>query len=421
MAGIESRLKVAVWQPHAFRQFHQDEPDVSIPALVLRSEADVITSAVAPSSLRVPARLPESGAAMKDTLEKMVDVERFSMPQLANALAPLFAKDEEVAEALAELQGALGGKHYDQFLRTIVRNVFLIELVKVPAIETTKFRVRWYEQLNNDPRFCSYEDCLKIARLIIREAADTWIKNKELLAVLHLFFDHSQLPYEAPIDYISRDMESIHRVGNVALTKDPIILPTLKLRAYLAGVKNNEHIEVLKKTLENKVRVKTYLTDRALTGAHKTNREKRWEAHPASVQFSTRTECLRIEHLLLVQLCGFEDFPQAMIDEFRKQEIIKEEVKVYRCPVTQIPMSYPKFKDAILNPQHGTSSFQVGHLNPLKLEMDASELPYEFGHHSSNIGWISSDGNRIQGSLGIKDTRALLRTIAQNYEDSGWD
>jgi hypothetical protein len=389
------------------------------PAPVLRSVADATRRSCARPATLCCGCL--KGTRMKATLEKLVDVDRFSMPQLATALTPLFAKDEEVAGALGDIENALGARDFNQFLRCVVRNVFLIELVKTPAIETTKFRVRWYSQLDDDPRHCSFDDCLKIARLIIRETADVWIKNKDLLAALKLFFEHSQLPYEAPIDYITRDQASIHRVGNVALTRDPVILPTLKLRAYLAGVKNNEHVEVLKRALENKIRVKTYLTDRALTGAHKTNREKRWEAHPASVQFSTRTECLRIEHLLLVQLCGFDGFPEAMIDELRKQEILKEEIMLYRCPVTQIPMSYEKFKDAILNPQHGTSNFQVGHLNPLKLEMDAKDLPYEFGHHSANIGWISSDGNRIQGSLGIKETRNLLRTIAKNYEESGWD
>ena len=35
--------------------------------------------------------------------------------------------------------------------------VFLIELVKVPKIETTKFRMRWFGQLEGDPRYCSFD------------------------------------------------------------------------------------------------------------------------------------------------------------------------------------------------------------------------------------------------------------------------
>ena len=72
-----------------------------------------------------------------------------------------------------------------------------------------------------------------------------------------------------------------------------------------------------------------------------------------------------------------------------------------------------------MNPQHGRSSFQVSHLDPLKLNATGDEV--EFGHKAENIGWISSDGIRIRGGLSLHETRDLLKTISQNYEQRGWD
>lgn len=70
-----------------------------------------------------------------------------------------------------------------------------------------------------------------------------------------------------------------------------------------------------------------------------------------------------------------------------------------------------------MNPTHGNSNFQVGHLNPLKLDDPNSLI---FGHTPENISWISKDGNRIQGDMSLKETRNLLIRITRNYEDEGF-
>jgi hypothetical protein len=120
-----------------------------------------------------------------------------------------------------------------------------------------------------------------------------------------------------------------------------------------------------------------------------------------------------------VQLCGFEGFPADVKEALQEQGVLPGEIATYRCPVTQEPLSFAAFREELLNPQAGRSRFQVGHLNPLKLAPD-EDKPEGYGHTADNIGWISADGNRIQGHLSLADTRALLRKVARNYEGRGW-
>jgi hypothetical protein len=153
-----------------------------------------------------------------------------------------------------------------------------------------------------------------------------------------------------------------------------------------------------------------------LRGAEETKREKRWETHPHSVQFATRRTALEIEYALITQLCAFEGFPPASREALQAEGILPAELRTFRCPVTLEPMSFPLFREALLNPQHGKSAFQVGHLNPLKLDEPGNDV---VGHTADNISWISGDGNRIQGSLSLNNVQQLLRKIAANYEELG--
>jgi hypothetical protein len=79
------------------------------------------------------------------------------------------------------------------------------------------------------------------------------------------------------------------------------------------------------------------------------------------------------------------------------------------------PLSFGDFEREVQDPQHGKAAFQVGHLNPLKAVNDD---PYS-GHTAQNISWISSNGNRIQGSSSLKETRDLIGRIYKNYEQFG--
>jgi len=169
-----------------------------------------------------------------------------------------------------------------------------------------------------------------------------------------------------------------------------------------------------KKTFDeayNKIQVKTYLTDRVLTGGYKTNREKRWETHPASVHFALRRDCFDTEYRLIQQLCHFNGFPPRIKDELRNRNLIETSAEPFRCPITLEPLSFEKFEEEILNPVAGKSSFQVGHLNPLKAVNDDAHS----GHTAENISWVSANGNRIQGSLSLGETRAMIERIATNY------
>ena len=157
------------------------------------------------------------------------------------------------------------------------------------------------------------------------------------------------------------------------------------------------------------------MTDRVLTGAHKTNREKRWECHPGSVHFALRKECLEIESKLIKQICHFEGFPAELRTLLSDNHIIVFANEITKCPITLDPIPFTKFQEEILHPVHGKSSFQVGHLHPLK-SVEENEFT---GHTADNISWISSEGNRIQGELSVEETRELILRIIANYRQAG--
>ena len=305
----------------------------------------------------------------------------------------------------------------------ILRHVFLIELVKLPAIETTKVRVRWFPQLDGDQRWCSFEECLSICSDLIATIAEGWMDNPQHAELLSLLFKHPLLPYEAPLDYQVRPDRTelttrIHRRGNLVWTFSDTMLRTLKLRQYLTDPTTSPDAAFFTRVLDDKLKVKTYLTDRALTGDHKTDREKRWEAQPKSVQFAERRTCMAIEYTLITQLCAFDGFPENFRRLLQAQGILPEHLETFRCPITLEPMSFTAFREELMNPTHGKSNFQIGHLDPLKLDDPAGGTS---GHTADNISWVSADGNRIQGSMRLGDVRRLLRCIASNYEARGWD
>jgi hypothetical protein len=356
---------------------------------------------------------------VQETIERLVNVERFNMASLCDAAWPLIEAHPDTRAQQQVLKDKLGDNYRD-LCSLILRNVFLIELVKVPKIESTKVRIRWYEQLGGDSRECSFEECLAIAAQLLTELRN-WLQDASHEELIKLFFAESILPYEAPLDYRERPQREdaagrIHRLGNLDWVYDDLMLRTLKLRKFLRAAETSPDAEFFKRVLDDKIKIKTYLTDRALTGPYKTNREKRWETHPQSVQFATRRTCLEIEYKLVTQLCAFEGFPPRAREVLQAQGILPEKLDVLRCPVTQEPLSFPLFRDALMNPQHGKSEFQIGHLNPLKLDEPGSDFA---GHTADNISWISEDGNRIQGPLSLTSVRQLLRRIAANYDQLG--
>lgn len=357
---------------------------------------------------------------LKKTFEDMVESDRFSMPALARAVWPSVEIIPGIKEVVPSLKAKLGDQ-YSSLVSAILRQVFLIELVKVPKIETTKFRIRWFEQLVGDPRHCDFSECVEIATDLFGALAGGWLDAKDNAELLQLCFAHSVLPYEVPLDYQDRPLNQpkvrIHRKGNLRWFSTPTMLRTLKLRKYLTEAATSPDAKFFRTLLEDKIKVKTYLTDRVLTGGHKTNREKRWEVHPNSVHFANRQTCMAIEHTLVQQLCAFEGFPERSREMLQKSGILPAELPVFRCPITLDPMSFKAFHEQLVNPKHGKSDFQVGHLNPLKLDDPGATAS---GHSPENISWVSADGNRIQGSLGLVEVRRILKRVAANYEARGW-
>ncbi|MCH7903026.1 MAG: hypothetical protein IH944_00500 [Armatimonadetes bacterium] len=351
---------------------------------------------------------------IRKNFEIVANAKRFSMPALYRTVWPLLEGHKQLKEPLAAAKDVLKDS-YRNFGQALLRHVFLIEVVKTPKIETTKTRVRWFKQLNDDPRYCSFDECLSIAIDLTNDLNQNLINDKIELSKLNLFFSGGILPYEAPLDYIIRPLDAarIHRPGNIAWTCTDKMLRTMKLRIFLQDPDTSPAASFFTSVLEDKVMIKTYLTDRVLTGDHKTNREKRWEVHPQSVHFALRRDCMDIEYSLIEQLCRFEDFPEEYRKPLQQQGILPEEHVTFKCPITLEKMSFAKFRSELENPMHGKSAFQVGHLNPLKLDNSASVAS---GHTAKNISWMSADGNRIQGSLSLDDTRLMLKRIASNYK-----
>lgn len=365
-------------------------------------------------------KLTSDDNRIQKILEKNVKKDRFSGAETYSEIKPILEK--KYNQHISKISTKLDPSTIDQVLVSLIRNVFLIELVN-DEISSTKMEVRWIEKKSSgkkqekfdkaDPRFCSFDECLLIFEGLLEKLSDS-IDN-EKARILNRYIKFGLLSYEIPVDYKKvpqrRSTEKIHFHGNIDWFWDDKYQKTLELRETLLSETKTKDLFVV--LLKDKLKVKTYLTDRVQTGTHKTNREKRWEVHPESVHFALRKECLLVERKLISQICYFEGFPKDYFD-IVKDKIIPE-VVVYRCPVTLDPLSFAKFKGEIENPNHGKSSFAVGHLNPLK--SDTSDRA--FGHTSENIGWISDDGNRIQGSLSLKETRKLLARINQNYTKTG--
>jgi hypothetical protein len=357
---------------------------------------------------------------MKEEIEKILESDRFNMNALYKSVWPLIETDSNFAANLATLKEALSDQDYKLLGNAILRNVFLIEPMMTRG-GATKMRVRWLTALENDQRYCSFDDCSEITNDIITELASVWLQQAELLETLTLSLNVRMVSHDICLDYVNliekMDKETrIHRRSNLAPISTPAILGTLKLRKILTDPATSPDAAFFKTVLDEKIKVKAYLTDRVQTGEHQTNREKRWETHPHSVHFATRQMAMAIEHKLVTQICAFEDFPEASQRLLQAQGVLPTEIEPFRCPVTLDPISYTKFRKELFDPVHGKSSFQVAHLNPLKLGDPENEAS---GQMAENISWMSADGNRIQGHLSLNDTRALLQRIAKNYEDLG--
>ena len=93
--------------------------------------------------------------SLKKLFELAIDVERFKLLTLAEAIlaTDLYQSEFEI------LKTALGPKITNHIFLGLIRFSFLIELVKKPKIDSTKYEVRWAVRLGKeDPRFCEFEE-----------------------------------------------------------------------------------------------------------------------------------------------------------------------------------------------------------------------------------------------------------------------
>lgn len=348
---------------------------------------------------------------VKSIIDAAIASDRFGM----NALFDLLVSNPEFLGLgnSKPLERLFGSSCTKKLLIGILRFSFLIEIVKTPKIETTKFESRWGQRLpENDPRQTGFHECVEIYRYSVSQLINHVTKDPRNIEVINSFLKRTQVAYEVPIDYKNRITDGkIHTVANVDWYFGDSVKKVAKLRDLLLDPSTNPHYELFARVY-NKIQVKSYLTDRVLTGLHKTNREKRWETHPESVHFALRKTCQEVEYMLVKQIFSFDKVPVDLLKIFKAVETNEKLDTPFRCPITMKPMSFPQFETELLSPVHGKSSFQVGHLNPLK-SINGDET---FGHTAKNISWISSDGNRIQGSLSLKETRSLIERISENYK-----
>jgi len=334
----------------------------------------------------------------------------FSMPALAAQLVAL-PDIEDLLPGLTELAADLGGRIGQHAINGVIRMAFLIEPAVLPAATTTRFKTRW-GLTGEDPRWAPHEECLAIGRVVIEHLREIAGEQQGRL-ILEGLANRSMVAYELPIGYAER-RQPIHRADNIVVYSQDLLRHVAGFRLLLLDPANPLR-EVFKEAYKRKIAVKTYLTDRALTGLHKTNREKRWEAHPDSVQFALRNTCLEIELVLVNQMCHFEGFPGDLHALLAGENLLLPTETPSRCPVTLLPLAFQEFADEVLSPEQGRSAFQVGHLDPLKVEGNV----WTNGHRPDNIGWISASGNRIQGSLSAEETRQMLKRIWRAYAEAG--
>lgn len=334
----------------------------------------------------------------------------FSLRTVTDALlenGDIFA----AAPSLVHLEAALSQRAFRHLCTNLFRFALFGQFVN-DAVTSTWYQTRWSSTLaDEDPRRASVEECVAIietlASMLAREADETWSRQ-----VLEDIARSRQMSDGLPIDYVRAQSRDFHHPSNVHVLNPGLSKTIVTQRELICSDANPSR--VIFEAAYKKIHVKSYLTDRAQTGEHKTNRELRWEAHPRSVQFALKKDCIEIEAALVDQLCHLEGLPVETREYLTTHNLHDPNRAVQHCPVTLEPLQWGTFAAEMLKATHGRSSFHVGHLNPLKsLGADSPE----WGHTAANISWISDDGNRIQGHRSLAEVQQMLRKISENY---GW-
>ncbi|WOO48766.1 hypothetical protein R2S03_14990 [Hafnia alvei] len=295
-------------------------------------------------------------------------------------------------------------------LDSLIRFSFLIELTNL-SVGSTKMKTRWLSGLilmpqlgsfepirgefipGNDPRASTFEECVLIFKNCIQDIIEKISSGNITLTFLTQLFKVRSVPYEFLFDYLEPSKPRVHTPDNIVWIFNEDISWLVKVRPILYSV--------LQQSIVNKIKTKTFKTDRALTGRDKTNRAKRWEVLFGDFQYASLTDCWSVERKLLSELIGFDNFPQDVIQLLNQNGLVSG-FNHTRCPVTLERLNYLTLLNDVV---HGRAEYQVGHLYPLK----------RGGYHNGvNVCWQSANGNRIQGDLTIDETVNLLDSIFNN-------
>ncbi len=345
----------------------------------------------------------------------------YSVPRIRDwilAQAP-FAGATEIERGIANLHGRLPKKHFKVFVASLIRFSFLIELTNL-KVGSTKMKTRWlpgrilmpqpdsFEPIQgvfepgNDPRSSTFDACLSIFTRSCRILTEQACNDDSLPDTLASLNSLRRVPYEFPLSYGDPSCNPVHESPNVtwALTDD---LRWLLSARQLLRDAETPIAAALRQIEKKKLEVKVFKTDRALTGKDKTNRAKRWEVLVDDFQHATLEQCWSAERKLTADLVCFHDFPTFLRGRFVESGSVPQDAPPTRCPVTLEQLSFRQLSTAVLDPKHGVSACQIGHLHPLKRDGK---------HDHTNVCWQSANGNRIQGDLTIEETEQLLSDIS---------
>jgi hypothetical protein len=321
--------------------------------------------------------------------------------------------EEPLKSGLESLKSKMSVDEFRYLMACLGRFAFCIELTNL-KITSTKMKTRWVPGLivktrpdsfqnypgtfapGEDERASTFDECYNI----LCRCVELLDESPDHIRLLKLFSKGNRrgVAYEHVFTYSNNTATPVHSAANVQLAgiNDAIWLAKARPIIY----------PLLSQALVNKIKTKSYKTDRSQTGEVQTNRAKRWECVSVDFQQASIEECWSVEKKLLSDVAHFEGFPEepkrALIDSglFFDQEPTV-------CPITFKPL---RFAELLAAERHGQSQFQVGHNEPLKAG----------GRHIGvNISWISSDGNRIQGSLSVDETRALIVGTCQRMIQRG--
>lgn len=355
----------------------------------------------------------ESKKAKK--LDKTIKQKNFRAEALYGKVLPVLLSNNELLDTYNCTEYNLSKEVAHHAFYSTFRFSFLSQIVWEKG-GAANYAAHWFTPPfeKADPRFSTCEECLQIFEKVIEEfklSAD----NAERCQNLVLTASHKV----SCIDYIHRELDGqIHNSKNVYWMLDDFPSRLIKLKLFLTSKSSNPETYDFFKKAYAKIKVKTYLTDRGLTGEYQTNRENRWETHPKSVHFSLYRDCMEIEYTLVKQILEFHNFPVGIVSFLEEKGVVLEgeiEPESRRCPITMEKLFFSDFRDELENLTHGKSKFQVGHINPLK----ANSLDDYLGHTAQNICWISDVGNEIQKNRSVDETQALIRQISRNYEEAG--